>query len=519
MDVIRLDVRAIHDEEFPPCRLTCPAGVDIRSFIYFVREGMIAEAVGVLREVLPLPAVTGRICPHFCETACVRKEFDEPVNIKSIERFVADHWLLQEKADVPRKIYLGKTAVVGSGPAGLACAYHLTKMGHTVTVFEAMPFVGGMLRIIPDFRLPKTVLEVQIDYIRAMGVEIKTGIKVGKDISFKDLRRNYQAVFWAIGSQQSRELKIDGIGLHGVVSGLDFLRDVSMGRGGRIKGKVIVVGGGNVAIDVALTAARLGADEVQIVCLESEQEMPAYEEEIKQGLEEGISFNASWGPKRILDDNGKASGIEVVRCKRVFDKEGRFSPLFDEQVTKTIKGNIIILALGQIMDPSSVDNDLARTKGGTIEADPITLETNIPSVFAGGNAILGTKSAIECIADGQRAAISIDRYLKGENLSAGRAMRPKKCKTAEKGIIPKMPRQIAPRLPVNERLNNFAEVIAGLGGDIARIEAQRCMTCGSKAVVKYTDDCQLCLACEQACPTKAVYVSPEKKILPIFAFG
>jgi NADPH-dependent glutamate synthase beta subunit-like oxidoreductase len=521
MDVFRLDTLVVGRNEFPPCRMGCPAGVDMRNYIYLLKEGMIEEAINVLRDDLPLPAVTGRICPHPCESECARKEVDEAVNINSIERFVGDYWI-KEKAHPVRKIYAAKIAIIGSGPAGLSCAYFLTRLGYPVTVFEAMPMLGGMLRIgIPEYRLPGNVLDAQINYIGDMGVEFKAGITIGKDMTLEELKKNYQAIFFATGNQLSSRIELEGAKLDGVLWGLDFLRDVNLNQKTKVKDRVAVIGGGNVSIVVALTALRLGAKEVQIACLESGDKMPAFRDEIEQAVDEGIGINGSWGPKRILADRGKVTGIELVRCVRVFDETGGFNPSFDEQEKKTIKADMIILAVGQVPDLSLVPKGMKISKDSTIQVDPITLETNLQGIFAGGDAVTGTSSGsvVEAIAAGKKASVSIDRYLRGEDLKTGRYIHPEKVKKPPKEGIRNMARQLTLKLPVGQRGGNFREVKVGFSEELAHLEAQRCMSCGSRAVIHYVEDCQLCLYCERDCPQKAIYVSPEKKEAPLLAWG
>ena len=520
MDCIRLDTLVAERGEYPPCRLACPAGVDIRSYIHLLKEGMIEEALSVLREALPLPAITGRICPHPCELECARKDIDGAVNINSLERFVADYWL-QENAQPVRKIYAAKVAIVGSGPAGLAAAYELAKKGYPVTVFEALPVLGGMLRIgVPEYRLPRDVLDAQINYIRDVGVEFKTNTAIGKSMTLDDLKNEgYQAVFFAIGAQLGQKLDIEGTKLNGVLWGLDFLRDANLKRGVKVKDNILIIGGGNVAIDVALIALRLGAKEVQLACLESREEMPAYEEEIQQAIDEGVIINVSWGPKRILGDGKKVTGMELVRCVAVFDKEGRFNPSYDEKVTKTIETDMVILAIGQTPDLSLIPRSVRKTEEGTIQVDPVTLETTLPGVFAGGDVTSAPGPVVEAIAAGKEAAISIDRYLKGEELKARRGEKPKRVRKLPKEGIEKVAREATPLIPVDQRGGNFKEVKTGFSEDTMMFEARRCMTCGSRAIIKYPEDCMLCIYCERDCPQKAIYVSPEKMVPPLLAWG
>ena len=266
MDLITLDTGVSDEGEYPPCSIACPAGVDTRRYVYLLRLGRTDEAYALLREALPLPAVTGRVCPHPCETECARREVDDAVNINSLERFIADQWH-KEKARPTARVHEERIAIVGSGPAGLSCAYFLALAGYPVTVFEAQIFLGGMLRAgIPEYRLPKHVLDGQIDYIRDMGVEFRTGVTVGRDKSLDQLRKDYRALFFATGNQLSRAIDVEGAGHKDVVRGLDFLRRVNLKGKAGVKERVVVVGGGNVAVDVALSARRMGAKEVRVVC-------------------------------------------------------------------------------------------------------------------------------------------------------------------------------------------------------------------------------------------------------------
>lgn len=519
MDVIRLDTFVEERAEFPPCRLACPAGVDIRSYVHCLRNGMLEQAVGILRESLPLPAVTGRVCPHPCESSCAYSEIDEPVNINALERFTADYWL-QEKAEPAHKIYAAKTAVIGSGPAGLACAYFLVKKGYPVTVFEAMPLPGGMLRAgIPAFRLPGEVLDSQINYLRDMGIEFRTGVKIGKDIPFATLVKKYDAVFISVGSQQSRSVPFEGSENDGVVTGLDFLGKVNLEGDVTVTGNVVVIGGGNVAIDAALSALRLGADTVQLVCLESGGEMPANDEERAQATDEGIVINESWGVKRILGSRGKVTGLELVRCTKAFDEEKNLNPVYDENETRELAADMVILAIGQVPDVSFVPPDIATTRDAAIQVDSVTLATSMLGVFAGGDVTVpGGVTVVEAIGMGRQAAVSIERYLAHEDLKTGRYMKPQKVIKPPKEGIAKMPRNSARLLPLAQRKGTFKEVRMGIDADSMALEAQRCMTCGSRAVITYPDDCQMCLFCERDCPQNAVYVSPERKVLPMMAW-
>lgn len=509
MDVIRLNQFLTDKEEITPCRSACPAGVNMRGYIYLLTQGKLEEAMKLIREELPLPAVTGHVCFHPCEKECARKEVDEAVNINALERYVADYWL-QEKAKPALRIYLRKVAIIGSGPAGLAAAYDLVKMGYPVTVFESQPLPGGMLRTgIPEYRLPGNILDAQIDYIEGMGVDFNRGVTFGKDLTLSGLKKKeYQAILFAIGAQQSRKIDIDGAQLTDVLWGLDFLKDVKLKRKVRVKDHVVVIGGGNVAIDAALTAIRLGAKDVRIVCLECREEMPAHEEAIKTAMDEGVDIRVSWGPKRVVGDRKRVKGIELIRCLSVYDKTGKFKPSFDENTTRSMETDMVIFAIGESTDLSVLPGGM-KTDNNHILADPVTLETSLPGVFAAGVAVSGPGSVVEAIASGKKAAVSIDRYLRGIDLNAGREAEVKVVKKPPLEGIEKRPRQATALLPIDQRKRSFSEIKAGFGKETAEQEERRCMACGSKAFVKYLEDCMTCYTCERDCPEKAIFVSPE----------
>jgi NADPH-dependent glutamate synthase beta subunit-like oxidoreductase len=519
MDVLRLNQFLIEKEEITPCRSACPAGVNMRGYIYLLTEGKLEEAMKLIRDALPLPAITGHVCFHPCEKECARKEVDEAVNINALERYVADYWL-REKAKPALRIYLRKVAIIGSGPAGLAAAYDLVKMGYPVTVFEGQPLPGGMLRTgIPEYRLPENILNAQIDYIKGMGVDFKTGVTFGKDLTLSDLgKKEYQAILFAIGAQRSRKIEIEGAQLTDVLWGLDFLRDVKLKRKVRVKSRVVVIGGGNVAIDAALTALRLGAEDVRIVCLECREEMPAHEEAIKTAMDEGVDIRVSWGPKRMIRDKGRVTGIELIRCLSVYDKTGKFKPCFDEKTTQSIETDMVIFAIGESPDLSVLPGEM-KTDNDHILADPMTLETSLPGVFAAGVAVSGPWSVVEAIASGKKAAVSIDRYLRGKDLKAGRDAETKVVGKPPREGVEKRPRQAISLLPFDQRKSNFNEIKMGFSKETAEQEERRCMACGSRAFIKYLEDCMTCYTCERDCPEKAITVSPEHVSSGVHSWG
>jgi NADPH-dependent glutamate synthase beta subunit-like oxidoreductase len=519
MDVLRLNQFLMEKEEVTPCRSACPAGVNMRGYICLLTEGKLEEAMNLIREALPLPAITGHVCFHPCEKECARKEVDEAVNINALERYVADYWL-REKAKPILRIYSRKAAIIGSGPAGLAAAYDLVKMGYPVTVFEAGSLLGGMLRTgIPEYRLPEGILDAQIDYIKGMGVDFRTGATFGKDLTLSGLRENeYEAVLFAIGAQRSRKIDIDGTQLPDVLWGLDFLREVKLKGKVRVKNHVVVIGGGNVAIDAALTALRVGAKDVRIICLERRNEMPAHEEAINTAMDEGVDLTVSWGPRRVVGNRKRVEGIELVRCLSVFDEAGKFSPSFDEKTTQFMEADTVIFAVGESADLSVLPREM-KTHNDHIAVEPVTLETNLPGVFAAGVAVSGPGSVVEAIASGKKAAVSIDLYLRGEDLKAGRQAEVKVVEKPPREGVEKRPRQAIRLLPVDQRRSNFNEIKMGFDRDRAEREERRCMACGSKAVIKYLQDCMTCYTCEKDCPEKAIFVSPEHALPKVSSWG
>ena len=486
---------------YPPCRFACPAGVDAQGYIALISQSKFKEALEVVRRTMPFAGVCGRVCNHPCQRDCERGIVDEPIAIASLKRFIADYEIKtrSEKVSPIPRTKEAKIAIVGSGPAGLACAYDLVRKGYAVTVFEAMPQAGGLLRYgIPEYRLPKSILDREIDYIKETGVEIKTSTPV-EDIG-KLFEQGYKAVFLATGASASQKIGIPGEDSKGVIPALDFLKEVNSGARVIMGEKVLVIGGGSVAIDSARVVLRLGSREVHLVCLESrdltsKDRMLAQDLEIEEAEEEGLIIHPSLGPKRILTDNGKVIGLEARICAAVRDEHGRFAPKFAEGPAPTIEADTIIVAIGQRPDVRAFE-EVEKMPFGTIKVDGVTLETNINGVFAGGDVVAGpTGVVVESIAAAKEAAISIERYLEGIDLKEGRPKTVKRVKEVSKEGVEKKARSVMPLLGVGRRKGSFAEVELGFDETAAITEAKRCLNCAV---------CSECLECEKVCEAKAI---------------
>ena len=472
------------------CQHSCPAGIDVPNYVAAIASGKYEKAVEIIRERNPFPAVCGRICIHPCEFKCRRGELDESVAIRLLKRFASDWYfdhIGKAKEPFPSTKYQ-KVAVVGAGPAGLTCAYFLAKMGYSVTVFESQSVAGGMLGIaIPEFRLPREVIQSEVGYIESRGVEIRYNSPIDAQHTVNDLlEEGYHAVFIGAGAQSSKRIDIPGEkeGLTGLHYGLQFLTDIRTGKQIQLKGKVVVLGGGNVAIDVARTAPRVGAQDVQIFYRRTREEMPAWEKDIDEAIEEGILINPLWAPKRIIHQGGKITGIEFMRSMTVFDEEGRSSLSVDENVTQVVEAETIIISIGQAPDISflSKDSQLERALWGSLMVDENTLSTNIPGVFAGGDFTTGPSIVINAIASGRRAALAIEKYLKGEKgrveiLDEKTAMKEDIGLALDEETIEERPRIKIQLEKPEERVTDFREVEKGFSKEDAYREAMRCLRC------------------------------------------
>ncbi len=496
---------SIQKADKAPCRLACPAGLNVQGYVQMVKEGKYKEALQIIMEDLPLPGVLGRICPHECEDACRRCDVDEPVAIRNLKRLAADCFDPREiEVDCfsPRE---EKVAIIGSGPAGLSAAYHLARKGILSTVFEALPEPGGMLRVgIPAHRLPKEVLDREIEIITNLGVEIRTDTRLGRDLSVDDLfRRGYKAVYLALGAHKGIGLGIEGEDAEGVRQGVDFLREVNLTGKTTVGKKVAIIGGGNVAIDVARVASRLGAEEVNIIYRRTRAEMPAWEEEIQAAEEEGAIITYLAAPVEVLVKDGRVSGLRCVRMELGEpDDSGRRRPVPIEGSEYEIEIDQLIPAIGQRPDLGAVEgvSGLKFSRRHTIEVDPITYATGMEGVFAGGDVETGPGIAIGAIAAGREAAESIVRYLDGQDMAAGRVS-VSNSDVEDRTYRPisvdeqMLSRHKMPELPTVERIGNFKEVELGYNEEDGRREASRCLNCGY---------CCECFQCVNACQAGAV---------------
>ena len=486
----------------PRCTDACPAGVDVPRYIRAVKDGKYDEAVSVLREKLPLPTVCADACFAPCEEVCAYRQFGDPIAIRAIKRAAVDKggdaWKSAKKVAAKTG---KKAAVVGAGPAGLAAAYYLATKGHEVTLFDAFPKPGGAMRYgIPNYRLPEERLDKDINDILELGVTLKGETVIGKDVTLDELKKDFDVLFLASGANGSTRIPVEGSDKDGVLWGWDFLKDVALGESFDLNGDVVVVGGGNVAIDVALTARRLGAKGVQLYCLESREEMPAHAWEIARAEEEGVVINNGWGPVAVMGD-GTATGLRFQKCESVFDKEGNFNPLFDAEKTEKYDAAAIILAVGQTADLGYADGQAAiKADKGRIAVSE-TLVTGDAAVFAGGDVVSGPDSIIGAIAQGRKAAGAMDAYLGGDgNIDEVLA-------TPEDEIsLPPFLMEIAPRNEMGilkpwERLIGFEQVEKGLIDQGIADEAARCLNCDARKfeVVLNIENCKECGYCTEVC--------------------
>lgn len=488
-----------------PCADACPAGIDIPGFISCMGRGEVRKALEIIRCAVPFPGVLGRICHRPCEAVCRRQLLDDPVDICRLKRYAFDS--IDPKQDVmPQMLPSGgkRVAIVGAGPAGLSAAYYLRILGQACTVFDQNEQPGGMLRYgIPEYRLPREVVSRELSYLEYMGIDLRANVRIGRDISLAKLRQDYDAVFFGIGAQAPRSLDLAGETAENVFSAISYLRAHNTGAGKKTGPSVIVIGGGGVAMDSARTALRKGAKAVAVYCLESNTEMPAEDEEIRAAMAEGIKINNGWGIKHIFCRNDEVSGLELMRCVRVYDSEGQFSPQYDPAEAVSVDCDSLIIAAGQRVDAGWMENPLERqlltangrtgSGQGTVRVDEQTLETPLPGVFAGGDCVEGPGTAVHAVAAGRRAAVSIHQFLSGEPV-LGETKRYSHAMEISDEIREKIftnrkktPRVQSRTLAPEDRIRSFAEVEGGLTAEEADAEAGRCIECGCRSAM----DCRL----------------------------
>ena len=488
-----------------PCKAACPAHISVQGYVALIARGKYREALELIKRDNPFPVVCGRVCNHPCEEACMRREVDDPVAIMHLKRFVADLDLNDETRFIPEagEARDQKVAIVGAGPAGLTAAYYLAVKGYKVTVFEALPVAGGMLAVgIPDYRLPRDLLEAEIEVIRQLGVEIRCNTKIGRDITLAQLKKDYDALFIGVGAHLGNQLGIPGEELKGVIQGIDFLRQVNLGEKLNLGRRVAVIGGGNVAMDAVRTALRTGSEEAFILYRRTREEMPAAVEEVEEALAEGIKMEFLAAPVKIIGENGRVTAIECVRMKLGKpDASGRRRPVPIKGSNFTLEVDAVVAAIGQQSDLNLLGKGkkIARTDWNTVEVDDLTYATGEKGVFAGGDMVTGPATVIEAVAAGKEAAISIDRYLNGEDLAAGRKSKEDwqsniACPEDISGHK-KIKRLPMPELDPETRKRDFSEVMLGYTEEIARKEAEKCLSCGI---------CSECYQCVDVCIANAI---------------
>lgn len=511
-----------YDTGTAPCKTACPAHIAVQGYLKMAAQGRYRDALALIKKENPFPAVCGHVCNRRCEDACTRSTVDEAIAIDEVKRFIAEQDLNAETRYVPKKVvpslkgeFTEKVAIIGAGPAGLSCAFYLAEKGYHPTVFEKNQKPGGMLVYgIPSFKLEKDIVQAEIDIIKEMGVEIKTGIEVGKDITLDELRaQGYKAFYIAIGCQGGRGANIPGEDAAGVMAAVDFLRTVSGDESYQVSGRTVVIGGGNVAIDVARTSSRCGSENVSMYCLESRDIMPASKEEIAEAEEEGVAICCGWGPKEILTEDGKVKGVIFRKCLAVSDADGKFNPQYDEKDTIAVECENVFLSIGQ----SIVWKDLLKGskvefgRGGAAVADALTYQTAEPDIFVGGDVYTGPKFAIDAIAAGKEGAVSIHRFVQPHtSMTIGRNRRQfveLDKEDVKLGAYDNSSRQI-PGVDENaDHKKSFRDVSKTFTEEQVKKETARCLSCGASVVDE--NRCIGCGVCTTKCEFDAIHLYRE----------
>ena len=511
-----------YDTGTAPCKTACPAHIAVQGYLKLAAQGKYREALQLIKRENPFPAVCGRICNRRCEDACTRGTVDQAVAIDEVKRFIAQQDLDAETRFVPEKVipkvdgeFAEKIAVIGAGPAGMSCAYYLAEKGYRPTVFEKEARPGGMLmNAIPSFRLEKDVVEAEIDVLRQLGVEFRCGVEVGKDVTIAQLRQEgYKGFYVAVGLQSGGRLPVPGGDAENVISGVDFMRDVNLRDKKSLSGRVVVIGGGNIAADVARTAVRCGAENVSLYCLEGYDEMPMGEEDRSECERDGVAVYAGWGPREVSVEGGKAAGVSFVKCLKVKDENGRFAPVYDENTVQVAPCTTVLFCIGQkaewreLLSGTAVEFD----SNGTAKADPVTYQTAEADIFVGGDAFTGQKFAIDAIAAGKQGAVSLHRFVQGATLTIGRDRRQfieldKKSALIAVDSYDNTPRQ---RVGYNEALRNtFRDERVAFTAQQVRAETARCLGCGASIVDP--NKCIGCGVCTTKCAFDAIHLHRER---------
>ncbi len=510
-----------YDTGTAPCKTACPAHIAVQGYLKLAAQGKYRDALQLIKRENPFPAVCGRICNRRCEDACTRGTVDQAVAIDEVKRFIAQQDLDAETRFVPEKVipkvdgeFAEKIAVIGAGPAGMSCAYYLAEKGYRPTVFEKEARPGGMLmNAIPSFRLEKDVVEAEIDVLRQLGVEFRCGVEVGKDVTIAQLRQEgYKGFYVAVGLQSGGRLPVPGGDAENVISGVDFMRDVNLRDKKSLSGRVVVIGGGNIAADVARTAVRCGAENVSLYCLEGYDEMPMGEEDRSECERDGVAVYAGWGPREVSVEGGKAAGVSFVKCLKVKDENGRFAPVYDENTVQVAPCTTVLFCIGQkaewreLLSGTAVEFD----PNGTAKADPVTYQTAEADIFVGGDAFTGQKFAIDAIAAGKQGAVSLHRFVQGATLTIGRDRRQfieldKKSALIAVDSYDNTPRQ---RVGYNEALRNtFRDERVAFTAQQVRAETARCLGCGASIVDP--NKCIGCGVCTTKCAFDAIHLHRE----------
>ena len=511
-----------YDTGTAPCKTACPAHIAVQGYLKMAAQGRYRDALALIKKENPFPAVCGRVCNRRCEDACTRGTVDQAVAIDEVKKFIAQQDLNAATRYIPpvvqpsnRGLFTEKIAIIGAGPAGLSCAYYLAEKGYRPTVFEKNERPGGMLVYgIPSYKLEKDVVDAEIEILREMGVEIRCGIEVGQDITLDELRgQGYKAFYIAIGCQGGRMAGIPGEDAEGVMTAVDFLRKVGEDEAHQVKGRAVVVGGGNVAIDVARTCGRCGADEVAMYCLESRDSMPASQGEIAEAEDEGVAINCGWGPKKILTEGGKVTGIVLKKCVSVFDAEGHFCPVYDEADTVTIPCEHVFLSIGQsiLWGDLLAGSKVQLGRGSGAVADPVTYQTAEPDIFVGGDVYTGPKFAIDAIAAGKEGAVSIHRFVQPDSsLVIGRNRR-QFIELDKDHIVlesyDNSSRQITGMDESIDYRKSFRDAHKTFTEEQVKIETARCLGCGASVVDP--NKCIGCGLCTTKCEFDAIHLYRE----------